>query len=448
MKKLQSLKNMVFTFFAMMMCLVFFSSFLCGNNVMTVSAENNNSAVTVPAVDDTTTKEIISYTDVFNYYYNKVRNKYFNIQNVISLEEFIKKYYSQNKSIKDFSESFEEEDFLNINSNITSLQCNKYKVNDSSEIQLFGEYLQILSPDEDYILGMNLGDESYTSSSYFKRQPIYEAVDYSEIRNGDIIYESASKSAAKHAAFIYNTYQDSDYGSYIQTIEAVASGVNYGVLDDERMTRFGVSIFRVYRAGELGVVTKARNFVKAQIGKSYSLDYSKRKTDFNSSSWYCSELVFASYYSGGMNICSNRDFNFEPETMPCMPLHLTKGMLTMLIYVDASYLLISIDKFTDGWWNSACWSVSITNLNYYDVNVEYNTKMCNTGDAQNWTNLSDIKAVEVKKRSSVQVDISQNWFATSIAVSYVKDGFRYVTYGTDLSKVDYSINISNSKINI
>lgn len=306
-----------------------------------------------------------------------------------------------------------------------------------------GKSLEIISSDEDYILGKDIGDENYTNERYFDREPNIKAFKYSKIAVGDIIYEGASKSPLKHAAFVYKTNQNSFYGEYVQTVEAVAGGVQYGFLDDTRMVDFGVSIYRVYRAGELGVVQSAREFIKEQIGKPYSTDFTKTKTDINSSKWYCSELIFAAYYYGRMEICSNRDFEFNPDTMPCLPIYLTRGLMNMHVITDTAYLYISIDSFADGLWNKAYWKIKITNLNYFSVNVEYNTKMCNLDDAKNWTNLKDTVDLNIDAGVTKTVNIYQNWFATSITVSYIFNGYRYITYGTELGKVTNAINVGN-----
>ncbi len=310
-----------------------------------------------------------------------------------------------------------------------------------------GEIIEILSPDEDYILGPNLNNNLPTGANDFNYIPDYEAFDYSIISVGDIAFEGGSKSAAKHAAFIYQTRQPSCYGEYVQTIEAVAGGVQYGLLDDDRMVRFGISIFRIYRATELGVVANARQFIESQLGKPYSLNYTRTKTERNSKSWYCSELIFAAYYNAGMDICSTREFEFNPDNMPCLPVYLTRGMLSAQINLNNKYLRLSIEKFNDSWlWNKAYWTIKITNSNYNDITVYYNSKMCYTADAKDWQKLKDVNEIIVGARSSVSVNIYQNLSATSVATSFLSDGYRFVTYGTELSKVDFTIVNGNNKI--
>lgn len=85
--------------------------------------------------------------------------------------------------------------------------------------------------------------------------------------------------------------------------------------------------------------------------------------------------------------------------------------------------------------NGSNWKVKVTNNSTETVCVYYNTKMCFENDAKTWTNLSDINYFYLEKNSSKIVEISKNWFATDIAVSYVFDDCgRFVTYAHDLDK--------------
>ena len=93
-----------------------------------------------------------------------------------------------------------------------------------------------------------------------------------------------------------------------------------------------------------------------------------------------------------------------------------------------NYLKIEIAGKTGG-----IWHINITNQTNMDLVVEYNTKMCNLGDAENWVNLLDVVKVPVNEGQTVQVDISENWFATSIAVSYKYGSRRLITYADGLN---------------
>ena len=79
------------------------------------------------------------------------------------------------------------------------------------------------------------------------------------------------------------------------------------------------------------------------------------------------------------------------------------------------------------------WTVTIKNRTICKLDVEYNSKMCNFNDAKNWTGLSDKKHVSISPLGTASVTISENWFATSITMSHVYQGSRYITYANNLN---------------
>ena len=92
------------------------------------------------------------------------------------------------------------------------------------------------------------------------------------------------------------------------------------------------------------------------------------------------------------------------------------------------------------------WSIRITNNTALQITVYYNSKMCNFNDAKNWTGLLDVKQIELKPHESVVVNINENWFATSIAVSWhIYLVGRCVTYADGLN-TNGSMNIYHNII--
>ena len=93
------------------------------------------------------------------------------------------------------------------------------------------------------------------------------------------------------------------------------------------------------------------------------------------------------------------------------------------------------------------WNIKITNNSSRTVTVEYNTKMCNASDAKNWTGLKNVQTFELAPNgASATVTISENWFATSITVSYkTSDGIRRITYANELTSSG-GINVKMVKI--
>lgn len=79
------------------------------------------------------------------------------------------------------------------------------------------------------------------------------------------------------------------------------------------------------------------------------------------------------------------------------------------------------------------WNVTIKNNSIYNLEAEYNSKMCFENDAKNWTGLSNTKKVTIKPLSTVTVSISENFFATSITMSHKLYNQRYITYAKNLN---------------
>lgn len=82
------------------------------------------------------------------------------------------------------------------------------------------------------------------------------------------------------------------------------------------------------------------------------------------------------------------------------------------------------------------WNIKVENKSTEKVIVDYNSKMCFENDAKKWTNLNDVKSIDVNSNDYTTIKISTNWFATHIAVSYYCSYGRMITYAHDL-KADY-----------
>lgn len=356
---------------------------------------------------------VFSYEDVAESYLNLYNDSHPNV--FLSLKEFVEQFRSQKSDLVAF--------------------CNSDNIATQTASRSKGA--------EDYILGTYIGeDESYTDASYFKRPLNKTLYDYSVVLDGDIIYE-AEADDPKHVAFVYNSRANSSYGSYIQTIESAPDKVQFGFLDDDRIVRKGVSVYRIYRALELNVVSRAKKFIRKQVGKDYSYDFTKTDTSEDETAWYCSELVFAAYWAGGMNIGSTSTYEFDPTTTCITPTMITWGMLTGRVSLADSWVNISIDNFSDG-----KWSIYVSNPNSYSIDLEYNEKMCFENDAKSWTKLKNVKTIQLSSRSYSVVKIQENFFATTIAFSYCKNNYRYITYANELTKGGYTMSVRYVKITI
>ena len=171
-------------------------------------------------------------------------------------------------------------------------------------------------------------DGEITPLNAFSRELRYFNYYYGDIRAGDILVETHTHIAVLdnigHAAIVSNprklTYKDydkihyaddlfdyeDDYMYYIQTIEAVGSGVKYGFLDDNRMIEYGVVILRPKQETSTEQINKMLKFMKSQLLKPYNVNFvgffNPMEVDPTANSWYCSELAWAAYKYAGVDI--------------------------------------------------------------------------------------------------------------------------------------------------
>ena len=85
--------------------------------------------------------------------------------------------------------------------------------------------------------------------------------------------------------------------------------------------------------------------------------------------------------------------------------------------------------------NGNKWKIELTNNTGVGKYFDYNQKMCNEGDAQNWTGLSDVPSQPfyLANGASTQIDIQENGTATSIAISYMDGVYRKIFYAKNLN---------------
>jgi uncharacterized protein YycO len=90
---------------------------------------------------------------------------------------------------------------------------------------------------------------------------------------GDLIYENQGEFAkfVVHV-MIVDSIQEYQGQKYVRIIEAVSSGVSYGIVDDVRFSQGQDVILNV---GDLTSEqrTQVVNFATLQLGKAYSFDY-------------------------------------------------------------------------------------------------------------------------------------------------------------------------------
>lgn len=297
------------------------------------------------------------------------------------------------------------------------------------------------SKDENYILKnidySNIQDvnATYTNADCFVRAPIYKNFNYYDnIQVGDIIIETKCQNFwltnlvnnPGHVALIVEKNASSAYGTYIKTIEVVGGGVQYGFLDDDRFINFGVEIYRP-RSTYKDKIDKAINFAKSQLGKPYSFDVTRTQTSANSPQWYCSELIYAAYLHASIRI---GDINESGSVMPYDILYCSNVYIIPFYY----FVDIRIDRY---YGNKNGYYIEVFNATDEPITLHYNSKMCYFKDAAYWTNLKDIKTIQLSSNSSTNVTINTNWFAQAFAFSLTKGGKRLITTGSEVRSGSY-----------
>ena len=128
------------------------------------------------------------------------------------------------------------------------------------------------------------------------------------LQRGDIIYEDAGGAdVTGHIAIVEGKFYDYDTQKFhIRIIEPILSGVKRGIIDDVRMVEKEATVLRLKNGLTTSQVMRILTFCRNQLGKEWSIDHYNRQTSVDSGQWYCSEMVWAAYYSQGINIDVNQ----------------------------------------------------------------------------------------------------------------------------------------------
>lgn len=235
---------------------------------------------------------------------------------------------------------------------------------------------------------------------------------YNLVEDGDIVWDPISGfeqdcvNVVTHAGMIVNKhkvgrYWRSDlnrywYFNFVETVEAYASGVRFGFLDDERILRNGTRILRVNATQSQRI--NACDFMLSQLGKPYYLPildtYVGPCPGRSQSTWYCTQLVFAAYNSVGINICEKDYGEYFGKNGVCK-----SNIVGHMIYNSINTSDLWMDLFYRPNFNHRhltvyfqCedddeYSYIINNNCNYDITVAYNNHAMGLGDlAANFKN--------------------------------------------------------------
>ncbi|MCH5351004.1 MAG: hypothetical protein J1F39_03440 [Clostridiales bacterium] len=361
---------------------------------------------------------VFDYRAVFAAYYADAKERYeVDGSEFIEFETFCDNYYLSGMDIFNYTESYFD-----------------------NPISFYSSSGSSASSDANYILSKNKYD--CTPASEFDRKPLYTQYLYSSLQNGDLICETDTIMDIGHTAVVTDINHDSDYGKYCQTIEAVAGGVQYGFLDDDRVVSFGVIVYRA-RGFSQNKHSQLLEFLEKQLGKNYSLDIFRQNKSIDSTKWYCSELAWAAFNYVGIDIgqLNGTPLGGSGNSGGCLPITIEMSDNTYRVNIQGmQYLRISIVSKS-----GTTWSIKITNNNYFAIdNAKYNERMCFEDDAKR-LNIRHEKNIPttIPRFSSVTVSIKEYLFATCVVCYWedVSSGITYITYGKELNKNTKSMDV-------
>lgn len=414
---------------------------------------------------------VVSYKTVFQKYYEKAANQKAEVgSKFVDFDTFCSTYYQFNSevNISEFTTRWKDINTNNYVGYTLPISNNKiatFSASNSTDasyiLELGGRENKDSIPEKTPITAFNKKDQNGD-----QRLPIYEFSElYNDLNVGDIIYETKTIFwNAGHNALITATDKERNVKNgestkncmyfngaqhYVETIEAVGSGVRYGFLDDDRFVRYGVKILRATNAYYFRY--PAVSFAKEQFGKPYSLDISRSNSSIDSNEWYCSELVWAAYNYSSWDICQVNGIKHGQSGN-------TGGPLPWTIFVsDNTFELTFAPAFLElslRGKQSSNWTVRINNVSREARAVVYNSKMCFLEDCDNPDKLSDLKSIYISGSSHQDVTISENYTANSITCwhdiyvsetneysSYTK---RYITYADNLNSNNLTLLTRNS----
>jgi len=295
-----------------------------------------------------------------------------------------------------------------------------YSTNDLNQLIELNNQRNLRSdPNPDYTFRTTVDEEETIDATNFKRDPLYDgyAFDYTNIEVGDFVYERNQIGGIGHIGIVVNTCMPSEYGNIILTIEAVGDSVQYCFLDDTRIVQKNIQILRPNASTTQ--INSSLYFIRSQIGKPYSFSLSRCNTDINSTSWYCSELLYAAFLHYGLNISSGSGWDGNTCILPN---HIYESFNVSEVIILGRHLKMSINSKTSNVWN-----IKIKNLNIFATSCLYNSKMCFFDDGRNWSGLLDTVQLTILSNSFVNVNIQENFFADSIVSCYGYRNIRLIT---------------------
>lgn len=361
--------------------------------------------------------------DVFSAYYQDITSKF---GKCIDYDEFIEKYYESNLTIDVYTNSIIENNGF-------------YKQRERKVIPLKSSYSS--SSDESYII-RDYDARTYKTTysvSCFQRLPIYKDIyNYSFINQYDILDETFTiGNDVGHTAIVTDKCKKIDNGiTFIETEEAVAGGVQHGFLDDERIAKFGINIYRYRSTISSSAKLKIKKFLEEQLLDEYSLlGIPNGSLDYYNDLWMCTQLVVAAYNYAGIHITPSTTY---------LPIAIEEndGILSLITSFAPNHVHISISDYSFGFLGiNSYYEISVYNSSSNTIGVYYNSKMCFENHARNWSGLSDVNKspITIPKYSSKKFKVYTNFAADAVAFSVMYKNKRMITCADRLSSSEKTL---------
>lgn len=270
----------------------------------------------------------------------------------------------------------------------------------------------------------------------------YITVDYDDLQPGDIFWDALTGdntpcNVVSHVGMVVNVHQPGKFtfndGSvnnftFVETIEAVATGVRYGFLDDYRIAHSGVKVIRPKCS--TAKKTSAINFMYAQLGKKYGIIEELLAGDFISDRWYCTQLVYNAYYQAGYNLVDQAfliTYGVSPNRPMVAEMLFDSNRSTFIDFydygTDASPKVLSINQ------GVGYWDVTVRNDTGFILCMSYTpTKYFFSDIMENFRNPEEKMGCEYLWPTETRtIRIESNWLANTGLMYFAFNGMYHVT---------------------
>lgn len=218
----------------------------------------------------------------------------------------------------------------------------------------------------------------------------------------------------------------------------LSSKVTYDILNDNTLE--GSDEYPVYSPNPISLLTNGASRNEEDLG------YSIAKFDYARDSLENKKVIITDTYDFNEN---NRENPAVEKLVGIFNGAVSYGLIKVYeieITVDLSEpLWLEVESMTSNESDIPTYAVRVYSHSDETLEVYYNTKMCNEGDAKNWTGLTDIETVSIPAGGNVLVNIDSNGFATHVAFSHIKGNKRIITYADGADPVDKEINTEMTK---